>query len=161
MESIAEDMYLCCVARLYGYPVQVTKSSGYRHWQGMSFSGKRTDTKRLVSTYHRRVLSERNKTITMIVTIPACLLPVVFPAHMIILFIEGATLAMFTCNKSLFVDVYLQLPYLIYKNFKLLSIYRSKVQTARVVGGGVFLSPFKWFPWKLRMLFQFGLPLVR
>jgi GT2 family glycosyltransferase len=35
--SLAEDLYLCCIARLRGYPVRVLPESGFDHWVGMSF----------------------------------------------------------------------------------------------------------------------------
>jgi hypothetical protein len=160
MESIAEDMYLCCVARLYGYPVQVTKSSGYRHWQGMSFSGKRTEENRLVSTYKRRALSERNKTITMLLTCPSFFLISVFPIHMIFITFEGTIVSMFTANINLFHRVYLTLPLSIWKHCRIVGKLRRKIQHNSVIGSKKFLSTFKWFPWKLKLLFRFGIPSI-
>ncbi|MDI1246850.1 MAG: glycosyltransferase, partial [Rhodoferax sp.] len=52
-ESIAEDMYLCCRARLAGYAVRALAVSGYRHWQGKSFGGNRVANNRLASTFRR------------------------------------------------------------------------------------------------------------
>ena len=37
--SMAEDMYLCCLARLRGCPVRILPDSGFRHWVGHSFGG--------------------------------------------------------------------------------------------------------------------------
>ncbi|MDF1578923.1 MAG: glycosyltransferase family 2 protein, partial [Desulfobulbales bacterium] len=37
--SMAEDMYLCCRARLMGYPVTALAQSGFDHWVGSSFGG--------------------------------------------------------------------------------------------------------------------------
>ena len=70
-ESIAEDLMLCCQARLWGYPVQVAAKSYFRHRQGASFGGNRVDDNRLLTTYRRRRLSERNKTYVMIMCTPA------------------------------------------------------------------------------------------
>ncbi len=56
-ESIAEDMQLCCHARLAGYPVQVTEASFYSHRQGASFGGNRVNANRLTTTYRRRRIS--------------------------------------------------------------------------------------------------------
>ena len=41
MESIAEDLYLCGIARLRGIPVRALAASGYRHRQGATFGGNR------------------------------------------------------------------------------------------------------------------------
>ncbi len=160
MVSIAEDMYLCCVARLFGYPVQVTRSSGYRHWQGMNFSGRQTECSLLVSTYKRRILSERNKTITMLIASPASLLSVVFPSHIILLGIEGAVTSLFTKNRKLFTEVYLQLPFLILNVRRKILFFRRRIQKNRVVGCSFFLSKFRLVPRKLILLLQFGLPEV-
>ena len=61
LESIGEDLYLCCVARLRGRSVKVTGASGYRHRQGASFGGNRATAQGLQTTFRRRYLSERNK----------------------------------------------------------------------------------------------------
>lgn len=37
--SVGEDLYLCCRARLAGYPVRVPARSGYLHRVGQSFGG--------------------------------------------------------------------------------------------------------------------------
>ena len=42
-ESIAEDMYLCGLARLRGLPVTALATSGYRHRQGATFGGNRAE----------------------------------------------------------------------------------------------------------------------
>lgn len=160
MESIAEDMYVCCIARLYDYPVNVTKKSGYRHWQGKSFSGERSKSKKLVSSYKRRVLSERNKTFIMLITCPDFLLPVIFPLHILILLFEGIAVSLFGRNHNLFIKVYLQLPRSIWQHRKLLQRARKQIQSKRAISSISFLAGFKWIPWKLKLLFHHGLPLV-
>ena len=57
-ESIAEDTYLCCAARVQGLDVRVTDASGYRHRQGTSFGGAKLLGGKLSSSYRRRRLSE-------------------------------------------------------------------------------------------------------
>jgi GT2 family glycosyltransferase len=161
MGSIAEDMYLCCIARLLGYPVQVTKSSGYRHWQGMSFSGKLTDENKLVSTSRRRSLTERNKTLTMLITCPGYLLPIIFPMHLATLCFEGIIVTVFGGNQKLFTKVYLQLPRFIWQRKKYMLQVRKQVQNKRVIKSKIFLAGFKWIPWKLKLLLSFGVPIVR
>ena len=70
MGSLAEDMCLCCNARLRDAPVQVTSGSGYKHRQGASFGGNRATSGRLQTTFRRRELSERNKTSVMLICTP-------------------------------------------------------------------------------------------
>ncbi len=38
-DSLAEDMYICCLARLKGYSIKILNSSGFRHHVGASFGG--------------------------------------------------------------------------------------------------------------------------
>ena len=61
MESVAEDLYLCGLARLHGLPVRALRNSRYRHRQGATFGGNRAANGLQTST-RRRSLSERNKT---------------------------------------------------------------------------------------------------
>ncbi|MBU3736560.1 MAG: glycosyltransferase, partial [Methylobacterium sp.] len=72
--SIGEDLYLCCVARLWGYPVRCAAASGYRHHVGHSFGGGKLREGKLVTSFQRRRLSERNKTFVMVITFPTLLL---------------------------------------------------------------------------------------
>lgn len=48
--SIAEDLYLCCRARLAGYAVQVLHRSGYRHRVGGSFGGGKVRSRRFAGS---------------------------------------------------------------------------------------------------------------
>ena len=59
--SIAEDMYLCCCARLMGRRVVAVDESGYDHAVGYSFGGGKVEGRRLKSSLRRRALSELNK----------------------------------------------------------------------------------------------------
>ncbi|PID64950.1 MAG: glycosyl transferase [Gammaproteobacteria bacterium] len=161
IESIGEDLFLCCVCRLYGYPVQVTPTSGYHHWQGLNFSGRRTFNRRLVSSYRRRYLSERNKTLVMMATYPSEMLPIILPLHMAVILFEGIIITMVTMNWELLRQVYLRLPISLWMFRKHIWKERKWIQGGRRIGYSVFLSPFRWVPWKLRMLIHFGMPQVR
>ena len=161
MGSIAEDMYLCCVIRLCGFPIQVVGSSGYFHLQGMSFSGERISTKRLVSTYRRRKLSERNKTFIMLMLYPELFLPIAIPTHIAILLLEGALVSLATNNTKLFLTVYLKLPNHIFKSRKQILKYRKSIQRLRKISFIKFFSSFKLVPWKLILIIKQGFPLVK
>lgn len=159
--SIAEDMYLCCRARLAGYAVRALEASGYRHWQGKSFGGGKVVGARMATTVRRRALSERNKTLVMMVTCPTIWLALLLPVHLSMLLLEGFTLVLVKHSWSLGKDIYLRC---------FIALWRLRRQTLslrRAVQGHAQLSlrahaaAFQWMPYKLQMLMRFGLPEVR
>ncbi|MBW2602428.1 MAG: glycosyltransferase [Deltaproteobacteria bacterium] len=79
--TLAEDMYLCTLARVQGYPVTALSTSGYRHWVGRSIGGGRINQGRLVTTYRRRYYSERNKTYVMALCYPHLMFYLLIPLH--------------------------------------------------------------------------------
>lgn len=156
--SIAEDMYLCCCARLAGYPVRSLAISGYRHWQGRSFGGNRVVDNRLSSTVRRRALSERNKSYVMVLAYPAPLFQLIFPLHLALLVLEGAALALIKRKRGLFQDIYLACFMALWQERGRLFLLRRKIQTRRKISLRQFWSVFQWVPHKLRLLLRHGLP---
>lgn len=108
--SLAEDMFLCCHARIAGHPVQVTRTSHYRHRQGASFGGNRIQAQRLSSTYRRRQLSERNKTFVMLLCSPPLRLCLTLPIHLALLGLEGILLAILKRDMRLWREIYVSGP---------------------------------------------------
>lgn len=159
--SIAEDMHLCCCARLAGYAVRALPVSGYHHWQGKSFGGNRVAENRLSSTFRRRALSERNKSYVMALTYPAPILQCLLPPHLILLLAEGAALALIKREWPLFRDIYLAAPKGLWRERERLRLLRRKLQAGRRVGRWRFFSAFRWFPHKLRLLLKHGVPQIR
>jgi len=157
-ESIAEDMQICCHARLAGFPVEVTQKSGYRHQQGNSFGGNRITDGRLKTTYRRRRLSERNKTFVMSVCTPFPVLWLLLPLHILTLTLEGLLLALFKRDRRLFVDIYANAIYSVIHKRQRISEERLLVQISRVTPTKIYLSSFTLFPHKLRMLIRYGIP---
>lgn len=156
--SLAEDMYLCCRARLAGYPVRVAQESGYRHRVGQSFGGgKVTAEHRLVTTRRRRALSERNKTFVMILTCPAPLFYLLLPLHCLLLLLEGAVLVLLKGEWALFRDVYLGCLAAVWRERR--RLFRLRREGRREVGG--FFRPFVWLPHKLTLLLRHGVPEIR
>jgi GT2 family glycosyltransferase len=160
-ESIAEDMYLCCRARLTGYPVQVTAHSYYRHRQGASFGGSRVVNNRLSTTYRRRRLSERNKTYVMVLCSSTLRLWLTLPVHLMLLALEGALLALIKRDARLWFDIYAN----VFKSLatERLGLWRKRreVQANRVLsvkGDGKSMTKF---PRKLSLLLRHGLPGIR
>ena len=157
--SIAEDMYLCCRARLAGFAVRALQESGYRHWQGKSFGGNRLHNNRLNTTFNRRALSERNKTFAMVVTTPFPAIFFLLPFHVLSLLTEGILISILKLNLSYVRKIYLPALGGLVRE-------RKKLRAARlVVMGGrqmdvKFFTPFNFRPHKLEMLWRHGLPRV-
>jgi GT2 family glycosyltransferase len=160
-ESLAEDMQLCCYARLAGYPVNVTHSSHYRHRQGASFGGNRILANRLSSTYRRRRLSERNKTFVMVLCSPPLRLCLTLPIHLALLALEGILLAILKRDMRLWQEVYANVFTSLLRNGALLLKERKKIQKSRSVSARDYGKSFCWIPRKLQMLVRYGIPDLR
>jgi GT2 family glycosyltransferase len=157
-ESIAEDMYLCCRARLAGYAVRAVTNSGYKHRVGVSFGGGKVMAGRLVTTFRRRALSERNKSFVMVLTYPAPLFQVIFPIHLVLLVLEGAALVLIKRESRIFQHIYLACLVSLWHERRRLHCLRRKIQTNRKIDLRPFWSVFQPIPHKLRMLLRHGLP---
>ena len=156
--SLAEDMYVCCLARLRGLPVQAAQGSGYRHRQGASFGGNRADASGLHTTYRRRALSERNKTAVMVVCTPTWLAWPLLALHCALLAVEGALLALLKRDARIWRGIYGPAIGYVLHHFGELRRRRRDVQGARQVRPGVYWRGFTWRPRKLALLQRHGLP---
>jgi GT2 family glycosyltransferase len=161
MGSIAEDMYLCCLARLRGSSVTVAPRSGYRHRQGMSFGGNRVDAGKLQSTYRRRFLSERNKTAVMVICTPTWLVWPMFALHGALLAIEGMALSLLKADLRIWREIYGATLQAIALGSGSWRTRRLDVQRNRAIGLRRWFGAFKWWPRKLALLRRHGLPGVR
>ena len=160
--SIGEDLYLCCLARLWGYPVRALGASGYRHHVGKSFGGgKVTADRRLSTTQRRRALSERNKGFVMALTYPSPLFQIIFSLHIVLLLLEGMALALVKWEWALFQDIYLACLKAIWQERGRLLRLRQEIQAKRQIGLKLFLTVFQLVPYKLRMLLRHGLPRIQ
>jgi GT2 family glycosyltransferase len=158
-DTVAEDMYLCVRARLAGYPVRAIERSGFRHVVGHSLGGgKVTMEKRLVTSVRRRACSERNKSFVMVLTYPAPLFQVIFPLHLVLLLLEGATLALVKRERTLFEGIYVACLYSLWRERGRLVRLRRKIQAEKTISLNLFLSVFRMMPHKLQMLLRHGLP---
>lgn len=158
MGSIAEDMYLGCLACLYGLPVTVTAGSGFRHRQGVSFGGNRAGAGGLQTTYRRRALSERNKTAVLVICTPTIVMWPWLGLHLLLLVLEGAVLTLLKRDKRLWRDVYASTVGQTLRNLGALCRRRRKVQDQRRVGLRTYLRGFVLTFRKLHLLSRFGLP---
>ena len=160
-ESIGEDLYLCCRARLAGYPVQVPAASSYRHRQGASFGGNRATASGLATTYRRRRLSERNKTFAMIICTPGVALWLLLPLHLFMLTLEGFVLSLLRRDGRLWREVYAGVWRALWAQRKQLRAQRKNIQSARHATPRVYFSGFVLRLRKLDMLLRHGAPEIR
>lgn len=162
MGSIAEDMYLCCYARFKGYPVQVAPTSGYRHMQGMSFGGNRASGRKLVSSYRRRIFSERNKSCILFIFTPNLFfLCVLLMVHFFLLTIEGATLSLISCEKKIVKEIYFNAIKYVVGNLKKLLSCRKRTQHEKNCTLIDYYKEFTFIHRKLKLLVDYGLPRVK
>lgn len=159
--SIAEDMYICCLARLRGYTVAVTPTSGYRHHQGASFGGNRVDEGKLKTTFRRRALSERNKTAVMVVCTPTVFVWPILVLHFIALALEGAVLAALKRSRRVWLEIYQPTLVYILRAPGRLHTPRREAQRSRRVGLRGYLRGFVLMPRKLVLLHRYGIPSLK
>jgi GT2 family glycosyltransferase len=159
--TLAEDMYFCCVARLWGYPVKVLPQSGFRHWVGKSLGGGKVTNSRLATTIRRRALSERNKSYVMALTYPAPFFQILFPLHLFLLAIEGLILSLIKRDARLWRDIYLNCFRALLREWRFILKSRQYLQTCRRVSLMEFISIFQFIPHKLQLLLKYGVPAVR
>jgi GT2 family glycosyltransferase len=161
IESLAEDMYLCCAARQRGYDVRCLPDAGYRHMQGQSFGGNRVDDGRLVTTYRRRALSERNKTFLLAIFTPSGAWRALLAVHLAVLLAEGATVSLLRRDRRLWSEVYLAAASAAWTHRVQLRTMRHDIQAKRSVDAKHYYAVFTWLPRKLALLTRYGLPTLR
>lgn len=161
MESIGEDLYLCCLARLRGNRVVALGHSGYRHWQGKTFGGNRVTGNALVTKIRRRRLSERNKTFAMITCTPGLEAWPLFIFHVALLLVEGTVLALLHLDLRILTQIYLNVPCEVFVRRRMLLSCRERNMSMKRTTTRLYLSTFSLLPRKLVMLWRYGFPRVR
>jgi len=159
--SVAEDLYLCCRARLAGHPVRALGISGYHHRVGASFGGGKVAAGRLATTFRRRALSERNKTFVMAMTVPSPWMQLLLPLHLALLLMEGAALSLVKLDGRYLRQIYLPVFAALVRQHYLLRTLRRQIAQQRRLASADFFAAFAWVPHKLRMLLRHGLPRLR
>jgi GT2 family glycosyltransferase len=160
MESLAEDLYLCGVARLRGLPVRALRESGYRHRQGATFGGNRAGSSGLATTIKRRQLSERNKTRALMVLTPGLLAWPLLATHLCALAAEGFLLSTLRRDLTLWRNIYSLSLATPFQESNELRGQRRSMQAARNVTLLRWFSTTRWQLRKLAMLLKFGVPNV-
>lgn len=158
---LAEDLYLCCVTRLWGGAVQVTAGSGYHHHIGYSLGGGKVQNMGLTTTRFRRSLSERNKNFTMSLCYPWPALLVILPLHIVLLLAEGMVLALINRDLQVFTRIYVNALLSFWRFRHILRAQRCILQKSRKAGVFHFFCAFTILPHKLRLLLKYGVPTIR
>jgi len=159
-EYLAEDAFICLKARLWGYPVIAVPRSGFDHWVGKNLGGGRMSQGRLTTTYARRMYTESNKISAMVICYPPPLLCAVLPAHLALLALEGLLLTLLKRDLSIWRNIYAKTFKTIWRRRAWLAEERNAAQGRRTAGLNDLCRVFTWFPYKLRMLLDHGLPSV-
>lgn len=158
--SIAEDMYLCGLARLRGVPVTALTVSGYRHRQGMTFGGNRAE-RGINTSLRRRRLSERNKTRSLMILTPSLLMWPLLCFHLLALTLEGAALSVWRGDATLLRNVYGPAIMTPVREWAILRQHRSDVQATRTISITQWFSTVRWQFRKAVMLVRYGVPNVQ
>lgn len=158
--TLAEDLYLCCIARLRGHPVEVLLQSGFSHWVGKSLGGGKIVGGGLKTSRRRRALSERNKTFVMAVCYPLPALLLLMPLHLVFLILEGVTLAVLNRDGRVWKDIYGYCLMELWRNLGRIVELRAMAQANRRASVQKFFHPFTAWPHKLALLFRHGLPTI-
>lgn len=158
--SLAEDMYVCCVARLHGTSIKVLPNSGYLHWVGKSFGGGKVVNDSLITTLTRRSISERNKTYVMAICYPFPIVFFVLPTHILLLFCEGFYLSLLKLRMEILQKIYLNVVVCLFRNLPMILSMRKTVQEKRKISIRKYFSTTQLIPHKLKMLFKYGVPSI-
>ncbi|NJL58493.1 MAG: glycosyl transferase, partial [Desulfobacteraceae bacterium] len=159
--TLAEDMYLCCRARLKGHPVISLKYSGFKHWVGASLGGGKVSEQRLSTSFRRRSLTERNKCFAMAICYPFPIFQIIFPIHLTLLLAEGVILSLIERDSQFLKRIYVPVIRELWKHRELIFSLRQEVQATRHASIKEFFKAFSIIPYKLKMLIRYGLPEVR
>lgn len=158
--SIAEDMLICCQARLYGYTIKCCSNSGYNHLVGNSFSGGKLINNKIKTNLTRRSLSEKNKTFVIILCYPLTTLLFILPLHLTLLTIEGIVLSLLSFNLKIFLEIYANVFKEIIKQRRNLIEKRKSIQNNRKIDSREYFRVYKLFPHKITLLLKHGLPSI-
>lgn len=160
-ETNAEDVYLCCYARLLGYKIYVPNQSGFLHMIGHSLGGGKSDANKLTISVRRRYFSERNRLFVQWLFYPLWLVPFTTVANLMVLIVEAIVLSIANRKLSLIWDIYVKSQ--VDALFKLGTVkaVRRETMRLRAISFSNFLTPFTLIPQKLRLLQSSGLPRSR
>lgn len=158
--SVAEDIFVCLAARLFGHKVIVLEGPGFDHWIGRTLGGGKIIDSRIRTTAQRRALSERNKTATMLMCYPNIALLIILPLHIALLTIEALFLLFTGSSRDKIFHIYGSIPTDLWKSRREILSWRRHLQSNRSSKRSVF-SMTRWLPQKLCLLIQHGKPEIK
>lgn len=158
LESIGEDLYLCCAARLRGWQIRCLPISGYRHRQGTSFGGNRVSTGGIHTRYRRRYLSERNRLSVFIACTPTIVMWPWLAFQVMMLLLEGGLLSLFLRSTRPWREIYAAALRDTWRRRRPILTLRRSLQAKRICTLSSYLRVFTPWPRKLAVLLRNGLP---
>lgn len=157
-ETNAEDVYLCCYARMLGYRIYVPGRSGFLHMIGHSLGGGKSEGRKLTISVRRRYFSERNRLFVQWLFYPLWLIPFTTVANLAVLTVEGIVLSIVDRKPSLLIDIYARSQLDAFSMIGHVRRERRDAMKYRAISFGTFFRTFTFIPQKLRLLFSSGLP---
>ena len=157
-ETNAEDVYLCCYARLLGYRISVPDKSGFYHMIGHTLGGGKSEDNKLQISIRRRYFSERNRLFVQWLFYPLWLVPITTIVNFSVLIIEAIVLSVANRKASLLWDIYLKSQIDAFAAVNTVLKARRTAMQSRAISFATFFSAFTFVPQKLRLLFSSGLP---
>jgi len=157
-ETNAEDVYLCCYARLLGYRIYVPEKSGFLHRIGHTLGGGKSEGNQLRISTRRRYFSERNRLYVQWLFYPAWLVPMTTIVNWVVLVMEALILSIINRKASLIWDIYLKSQIDAVVEIRKVVHVRKIAMQSRRISFATFFSVFTVIPQKLRLLFSSGLP---
>lgn len=157
-ETNAEDVYLCCYARLLGYKIFVPGQSGFLHRIGHTLGGGKSEDNKLKISVRRRYFSERNRLFVQWLFYPAWLVPLTTLANFAVLILEAIVLSVANRKASLISDIYIRSQVDAYSKIRIVTGARRVVMQSRHISFSAFFGTFTFIPQKVRLLFSAGLP---
>jgi GT2 family glycosyltransferase len=159
-ETNAEDVYLCCYARLLGYRIYVPDQSGFLHMIGHSLGGGKSEDSRLKISTRRRYFSERNRLFIQWLFYPAWLIPFTTLFNWLVLILEAVVLSIVNRRPSLIRDIYIKSQRDAFSMITTVRAARRVAMRSREISFPAFFKKFTLVPQKLRLLFSAGMPRI-
>lgn len=157
-ETNAEDVYLCCYARLLGYKIYVPNRSGFLHMIGHALGGGKSAANKLTISVRRRYFSERNRLFVQWLFYPAWLVPFTTLLNLVVLIAEGIVLSTVNRKASLILDIYIKSQRDAFSMIGIVRRARRIVMQSRAISFSSFFGTFSAIPQKLRLLLSIGVP---
>ena len=157
-ETNAEDVYLCCYARILGYRIYVPGKSGFLHMIGHSLGGGKSADNALQISVRRRYFSERNRLYVQWLFYPAWLVPFTTLLNLAVLSVEAIVLSIVNRKASLISDIYIKSQRDAISTISIVRSARHTLMQSRVISFSEFFRTFTVVPQKLRLLRVSGVP---